>query len=73
MDSMPASFQPQFLNPAIRKEQINIRPTLGWCLGRGIERAASLEYVWQWGDNGGFKNFVAAEPRMVNKLIGRWG
>ena len=49
-------------NPEIRKEQIRIRPLLGWGLGWGIERAGGREYVWQWGDNGGFKNFVAVEP-----------
>ena len=49
-------------NPEIRREQIRIRPTLGWGLGWGIERAAGREYVWQWGDNGGYKNFVIAEP-----------
>jgi hypothetical protein len=49
-------------NPEIRREQIPIRPTLGWGLGWGIERAAGREYVWQWGDNGGYKNFVIAEP-----------
>jgi CubicO group peptidase (beta-lactamase class C family) len=52
-------------NPEIRKEQIRFRPLLGWGLGWGIERIGSLggrEYVWQWGDNGGYKNFVAAEP-----------
>jgi len=49
-------------NPDIRKEQIRIRPLLGWGLGWGIERIGTREYVWQWGDNGGYKNFVAAEP-----------
>jgi len=49
-------------NPDIHKEQIRIRPLLGWGLGWGIERARGREYVWQWGDNGGYKNFVVAEP-----------
>jgi len=49
-------------NPAIHQEQIRIRPMLGWGLGWGIERTAGKEYVWQWGDNGGYKNFVLAEP-----------
>jgi CubicO group peptidase (beta-lactamase class C family) len=48
-------------NPEIAKEQIRIRPLLGWGLGWGIERAGGREYVWQWGDNGGYKNFVTAE------------
>jgi CubicO group peptidase (beta-lactamase class C family) len=49
-------------NPEIHQEQIRIRAMLGWGLGWGIERAAGREYVWQWGDNGGYKNFVVAEP-----------
>jgi len=49
-------------NQEIRKEQIRIRALLGWGLGWGIERTAGHEYVWQWGDNGGYKNFVLAEP-----------
>jgi CubicO group peptidase (beta-lactamase class C family) len=47
-------------NPEIRREQTRIRPTLGWGLGWGIERAAGREYLWQWGANGGYKNFVVA-------------
>jgi CubicO group peptidase (beta-lactamase class C family) len=49
-------------NPDIGKEQIRIRPSLGWGLGWGIERVGAREYVWQWGDNGGYKNFAVAEP-----------
>ncbi len=49
-------------NPDIHKEQIRIRLLLGWGLGWGIERMDGREYVWQWGDNGGYKNFVVAEP-----------
>jgi len=49
-------------NPDIRKEQVNIRPSLGWGLGWGIERVNGREYVWQWGDNGGYKNIVVADP-----------
>jgi CubicO group peptidase (beta-lactamase class C family) len=56
-------------NPDIRKEQIKIRPMLGWGLGWGIERVPGHEYVWQWGDNGGYKNFVAAEPATGNALF----
>ncbi|MBI1787299.1 MAG: hypothetical protein HYR60_07080 [Acidobacteria bacterium] len=35
---------------------------LGWGLGWAIERASGRAYLWQWGDNGGFKNLVLAEP-----------
>lgn len=49
-------------NPEIHREQIRIRPSIGWGLGWGLERTAGHEYLWQWGDNGGYKNFVLAEP-----------
>jgi CubicO group peptidase (beta-lactamase class C family) len=48
-------------NTEIGQEQIKIRPSLGWGLGWGIERPQSRQYLWQWGDNGGYKNFVAVE------------
>jgi CubicO group peptidase (beta-lactamase class C family) len=57
------------VNPAIREEQIRMRPSLGWGLGWGMERVEGKEYVWQWGDNGGFKNFVAAEPATRNAVF----
>ncbi len=58
------------VNPEIRKELVNIRPSLGWGLGWGIERiAGGREYLWQWGDNGGIKNFVAAEPASGNAIF----
>lgn len=47
-------------NPEIHREQIRIRPSIGWGLGWGLERTAGHEYLWQWGDNGGYKNFVLA-------------
>jgi len=50
-------------NPDIRKEQIELRaPFLYWGLGWAIERTNGHEYIWQWGDNGGYKNIVFAEP-----------
>ena len=42
--------------------QIRMNDSLSWGLGWGIERAAGHTYLWQWGDNGGYKNFVLAEP-----------
>jgi len=49
-------------NTELRKEQIKMRPVLGWGLGWGIERVGTREFLWQWGDNGGYKNIVLAEP-----------
>lgn len=49
-------------NRDIAKQQVSINEFLGWGLGWAIERTAGHTYVWQWGDNGGYKNFVLAEP-----------
>jgi CubicO group peptidase (beta-lactamase class C family) len=49
-------------NPELGRQQVTINEFLGWDLGWAIERAAGHVYLWQWGDNGGFKNFVLAEP-----------
>jgi CubicO group peptidase (beta-lactamase class C family) len=49
-------------NPEISQEQVRINEFLGWGLGWAVERTAGHTYVWQWGDNRGFKNFVLAEP-----------
>jgi CubicO group peptidase (beta-lactamase class C family) len=49
-------------NPELGKQQVTINEFLGWGLGWAIERASGHKYLWQWGDNGGYKNFVLAEP-----------
>lgn len=49
-------------NPEIGQQQVAINEFLGWGLGWAIERASGHTYLWQWGDNGGFKNFLLAEP-----------
>jgi CubicO group peptidase (beta-lactamase class C family) len=45
----------QMLTPAVR-----INHALAWGLGWGIETMSGTEYLWHWGDNGTFKNFVLA-------------
>lgn len=43
--------------------QIRVSPGLDWGLGWGIESARGrTNYIWQWGDNGSWKNFVLAHP-----------
>jgi CubicO group peptidase (beta-lactamase class C family) len=49
-------------NPEIAKEQVRINEFLGWGQGWAIERAAGHTYVWQWGENPGFRNLILAEP-----------
>ena len=42
-------------------QQSAINQSLGWGSGIGLEEAGR-KYVWHWGDNPGFKNFVVGEP-----------
>jgi CubicO group peptidase (beta-lactamase class C family) len=49
-------------NPELGRQQVAINEFLGWGTGWGIERASGHTYLWQWGDNPGFKNIVVAEP-----------
>jgi CubicO group peptidase (beta-lactamase class C family) len=43
-------------------QQSTINQALGWGSGIGLEETGGRKYVWHWGDNPGFKNFVAGEP-----------
>ena len=45
----------QMLTPATR-----INSVLSWGLGWGLESEQGRNYVWHWGDNGNYKNFVLA-------------
>lgn len=53
-------------NPELRKPVTVIKNgigwSLGWGLGWGIEQLGGRSYLWQWGDNGGYKNFVIVDP-----------
>lgn len=56
-------------NPELDRQQVKINESLGWGLGWAIERTAGRTYLWQWGDNPGFKNFVLAEPSTGNAVF----
>jgi CubicO group peptidase (beta-lactamase class C family) len=56
-------------NPELGKQQVTINEFLGWGLGWAIERASGHTYLWQWGDNPGYKNFVLAEPATGGALF----
>ena len=43
-------------------QRSTINDALGWGSGVGLEQAGSHRYVWHWGDNPGFKNFIVGEP-----------
>ena len=62
--------------------QIRVNGALGWGLGLGTEAAASRSgratagrsgadsgFVWQWGDNGSWKNFLLAHPASGSGVV----
>jgi CubicO group peptidase (beta-lactamase class C family) len=56
-------------NAEIAQQQVSINEFLGWGLGWATEHYAARTYVWQWGDNPGYKNFVIAEPAGGNAVF----
>ena len=42
--------------------QTRINSALSWGLGWGLESTGGRDYIWHWGDNGTYKNFVLAHP-----------
>jgi CubicO group peptidase (beta-lactamase class C family) len=64
------------LKPATRDEMMKPRTTinsaLSWGLGWGIEQPASGgggKYLWHWGDNGAWKNFVLVHPESRSGIV----
>jgi CubicO group peptidase (beta-lactamase class C family) len=50
-----ATMRQQMLTPLVR-----VNRAVAWGLGWGLEAMNGREYLWHWGDNGTFKNFVLA-------------
>jgi len=50
-------------------EQSTINQSLGWGSGTGLEQTGGRTYVWHWGDNPGFKNFVVGEPATSTAIV----
>lgn len=69
-----ASSQKEDVSPVIRA-QISIpisriNSALGWALGFGIEQEGKQpRYLWQWGDNGGWKNFFLLHPESHTAIV----
>ncbi len=43
--------------------QTALSPGVDWGLGVGLETAEGSEYIWHWGDNGGFKCFFLVDHK----------
>jgi len=42
------------------KPQMRVNDSISWGLGWGLQHANDGDSFWQWGDNGGYKNFATA-------------
>jgi len=62
------------LNATMRIEMMkqlsHINSALSWGLGWGIEQEGTQpRYMWQWGDNGRWKNFVLVHPESRSAIV----
>ncbi len=53
---------------AMMKPQVRINDELAWGLGWGIQEDEGQKYLWQWGDNGEWKNFVMVHPDSASAI-----
>jgi hypothetical protein len=69
-----ASRRKEDVSPAIRAQISTpisrINSALGWALGFGIEQEGKQpRYLWQWGDNGGWKNFFLLHQESHTAIV----
>jgi CubicO group peptidase (beta-lactamase class C family) len=61
------------LRPETRSLMMNpyshVNSALAWGLGWGIEQESGPRYLWQWGDNGGWKNIVLVHPESRSAIV----
>jgi len=50
-------------------QRSTINDALGWGSGIGLEQADGRRFLWHWGDNQGYKNFVVAEPAAGTAMV----
>ena len=50
-------------------QRSTINQALGWGAGIGLEQSGGRKYIWHWGDNPGFKNFVVGEPAIGAAMV----
>lgn len=60
---------PQDARTAMQSPVSRVNSALSWGLGIGIEQTQGHKYLWQWGDNGGWKDFVLAETTKRTAIV----
>jgi CubicO group peptidase (beta-lactamase class C family) len=64
---------PTDLAAATRNEMLaphtKINSALAWGLGWGLESDQGRDYIWHWGDNGDYKNFVLAHRPSGSAIV----
>lgn len=53
----------------LMKPYSHVNSALAWGLGWGIEQESGTQYLWQWGDNGGWKNMVMVHPESRSAIV----
>lgn len=54
---------------AMMKPFSRVNSADSWGLGWAIENESGLRYLWQWGDNGGWKNIVMVHPESRSAIV----
>jgi CubicO group peptidase (beta-lactamase class C family) len=51
------------------KPRVWINKELGWGLGWGVEEENGQKHLWQWGDNGEWKNFLLVHQESASAVV----
>jgi CubicO group peptidase (beta-lactamase class C family) len=51
------------------KPQVRINDELAWGLGWGIQEDEGQKHLWQWGDNGEWKNILMVHPQSASAIV----
>ncbi len=52
-----------------RADAGRLSPSISWGLGWGLQKTASGDFFWHWGDNGNVKSYVAASDKTKTGIV----